>query len=70
MDCGEYEYLARFNWASERDGYQHLYLYETNGRLVNRLTRGEFMVASGVLVTLNNFRVRLDGTKMELAFWE
>jgi dipeptidyl-peptidase 4 len=44
----------RFIWASERDGYQHLYLYETNGRLVNRLTRGEFMVASGVLVTLNN----------------
>ena len=44
----------RFVWASERDGYQHLYLYETSGRLLNRLTQGEFMVVSGVLVTLNN----------------
>lgn len=44
----------RFIWASERDGHQHLYLYETSGRLSNRLTQGEFMVVSGVLATLNN----------------
>jgi dipeptidyl-peptidase-4 len=44
----------RFIWSSERDGYQHLYLYETGGRLLTQLTRGEFMVVSGVLVTRNN----------------
>ena len=44
----------RFIWASERDGYQHLYLYETSGRLLNRLTSGEFMVVSGALVARNN----------------
>ncbi len=50
----------RFIWASERDGYQHLYLYETSGRLLCRLTQGEFMVVSGVLVTLNNGLAGID----------
>lgn len=44
----------RFIWASDRDGYQHLYLYGLDGRLLKQLTRGEYMVVSGVLVTLNN----------------
>lgn len=34
----------RFIWSSERDGYQHLYLYTMEGRLINQLTKGEFMV--------------------------
>ena len=44
----------RFIWASERDGYQHLYLYDINGRLLNKLTHGEFVVVSDALVTRNN----------------
>ena len=36
----------RFIWLSERDGYQHLYLYRLDGRLIRQLTKGAFMVVS------------------------
>ena len=35
-----------FIWFSERDGYQHLYLYNTKGILVRRLTQGSWVVTS------------------------
>jgi dipeptidyl-peptidase-4 len=34
----------RFVWCSERDGYQHLYLYDLEGKMLASLTKGEFMV--------------------------
>ncbi|MDP5032572.1 S9 family peptidase [Paraglaciecola sp.] len=33
-----------FIWASERDGYKHLYLYKTSGELVKQLTQGAWVV--------------------------
>ena len=33
-----------FVWASERDGYKHLYLYTNEGKLVRQLTKGEWVV--------------------------
>jgi dipeptidyl-peptidase 4 len=36
----------QFIWASSRDGFQHLYLYGNDGRLIRQLTSGEFMVAA------------------------
>jgi len=36
----------RFLWMSERDGHQHLYLYDVEGKLVRQLTKGNFMVVS------------------------
>jgi len=33
-------------WASERDGYQHLYRYTIDGALVNRITKGDWAIAS------------------------
>jgi dipeptidyl-peptidase 4 len=33
-----------FIWWSERDGYEHLYLYNTNGRLIHQLTEGKWVV--------------------------
>jgi dipeptidyl-peptidase-4 len=33
-----------FIWWSERDGYEHLYLYNTSGRLIHRLTHGKWVV--------------------------
>lgn len=33
-----------FIWQSERDGYNHLYLYNTDGKLIRQLTKGEFVV--------------------------
>ena len=35
-----------FIWASERDGYNHLYLYTLDGKLVNQMTKGEWATAS------------------------
>jgi dipeptidyl-peptidase-4 len=34
----------QFIWASNRSGFQHLYLYDWSGKLVRPLTRGEWQV--------------------------
>ncbi len=34
----------QFIWISERDGYDHLYLYETDGELVRQVTKGKWVV--------------------------
>ncbi len=36
----------RFLWGSERDGYEHLYLYELSGKLINKVTTGDWSVCS------------------------
>ncbi|MFZ4399780.1 MAG: DPP IV N-terminal domain-containing protein [Bacteroidales bacterium] len=33
-----------FLWLSERDGYNHLYLYNTDGKLIKQITKGNWMV--------------------------
>lgn len=38
-------------WLSERDGYQHIYKYDLNGRLAGQLTSGPWPVESVVRVT-------------------
>lgn len=45
----------RFIWLSERDGYQHLYLYRMDGQLIRQLTQGDYMVQSSIgrLVDMN-----------------
>jgi len=35
---------GEFVWASERDGFSHLYLYGEGGNLIRRLTGGEWVV--------------------------
>jgi len=40
-----------FLWASERDGYMHLYRYNMDGTLANQVTKGDWAIAaSGGLV--------------------
>lgn len=42
-----YVYFLRDNsfvWQSERDGYRHLYYYAADGRLKNRITKGNYVV--------------------------
>lgn len=34
----------QFVWQSERDGFNHLYLYDTNGKLIKQLTKGNWIV--------------------------
>jgi dipeptidyl-peptidase-4 len=33
-----------FIWASEKDGYKHLYLHKNNGELKRQLTKGNWVV--------------------------
>jgi dipeptidyl-peptidase-4 len=35
---------SKFIWLSERDGYKHMYLYDTTGKLLSQLTKGNWMV--------------------------
>ena len=35
---------AQFIWQSNRDGWNHLYLYDANGKLIKQLTRGNWEV--------------------------
>jgi dipeptidyl-peptidase-4 len=34
----------QFLWYSERDGYMHLYLYNTDGKLISQVTKGKWVV--------------------------
>ena len=38
----------QFIWESEQDGYNHLYLYNTDGKLIRQLTKGEWVVTDFV----------------------
>jgi len=35
---------GNFIWASEKDGFKHLYLHDVNGNLIRQLTDGEWVV--------------------------
>ncbi len=35
---------SKFIWWSERDGYNHLYLYDVSGTLIKQLTKGNWVV--------------------------
>ncbi|HEX8517458.1 MAG TPA: DPP IV N-terminal domain-containing protein [Bacteroidia bacterium] len=35
---------GQFIWQSERDGFNHLYLYEVSGKLIKQLTKGNWIV--------------------------
>jgi dipeptidyl-peptidase-4 len=41
-----YKTKSRFIWASERDGFSHLYLYKNDGGLIRKLTKGPWVVTS------------------------
>ena len=38
--------VSRFIWQSRRDGWNHLYLYDTEGNMLKQITRGEWEVIS------------------------
>jgi len=52
-----------FIWASERDGYQHLYLYANTGKLVSQLTSGKWIVDEIESVDDSNGLVYFSGRK-------
>lgn len=35
-----------FIWTSEKDGYNHIYLYDKNGKLINQVTKGNWEITA------------------------
>jgi dipeptidyl-peptidase-4 len=35
---------GQFTWGSDKDGYNHLYLYKNDGTLINQITKGDWEV--------------------------
>lgn len=53
----------QFIWASERDGFKHLYLYNNDGSLVKQLTKGEWVVDELEAVDLSANKLYFTGRK-------
>ncbi|MFA8450165.1 MAG: DPP IV N-terminal domain-containing protein [Bacteroidales bacterium] len=45
---------SKFIWISERDGFNHLYLYSAEGKLIKQLTHGDWMVTKFLKFDKNN----------------
>ena len=53
----------QFIWFSERDGWQHLYIYTTEGQFVRQLTEGEWTVTSILGFNKSGQNLIIQGTK-------
>jgi len=70
INIGDFVYFFKnkeqFIWGSERSGYQHLYLYDYNGKLLNTLTRGDWAVTALVKVDEEREEVYFTGTRDDI----
>jgi dipeptidyl-peptidase-4 len=53
---------SEFLWFSERDGFNHVYLYEGNGKLVRQLTSGERVMQDVLAYIPSNRTLFIQGT--------
>ncbi len=53
----------QFVWFSERDGWMHMYIYNTKGQFVKQLTKGEWVVTDFLGFDKNGERAFFKGTK-------
>ncbi|WP_205529354.1 S9 family peptidase [Taibaiella koreensis] len=54
---------TEFIWWSQRDGYMHLYRYNTDGRLLNQVTRGPWLVNAIAGVNARSKELIITATK-------
>jgi dipeptidyl aminopeptidase/acylaminoacyl peptidase len=52
-------------WMSERDGWNHLYLYDANGKVKNQITKGNWVVKKVINVDEKNRTIIFEGNGME-----
>jgi dipeptidyl-peptidase-4 len=52
----------RFLWQSQRDGYNHIYEYDTKGNLISQHTKGEWVVVDLVGFQLDKNELYFTGT--------
>ncbi|CUS80437.1 dipeptidyl-peptidase-4 [Candidatus Kryptonium thompsonii] len=53
-----------FIWASERDGWLHLYLYRIDGKLINQITEGTFEIDQLCFVDEKNRKIYYTSTEV------
>jgi dipeptidyl-peptidase 4 len=53
----------QFVWQSERDGFNHLYLYDIHGKLIKQLTKGNWIVTQVHGFTKNGEKLYFTATK-------
>lgn len=53
----------QFLWASERDGFKHLYLFSKDGSMIRQLTQGDWVVDEVVAIDAHNQIVFFTGRK-------
>ncbi len=53
----------KFIWYSERDGWNHLYLYNTDGEMLKQITKGEWIVKSIKGMDEKTYTIYFTGTK-------
>ncbi len=54
----------KFIWWSQRDGYMHLYLYNTQGKLIRQLTKGDWLVNSIDAINEQDKKLIISTTKV------
>ena len=54
-----------FIWTSESDGYNHIYLYNEDGKLMNQITKGNWEVTNYYGYDQNEDRVYYQSTENE-----
>lgn len=52
-------------WMSERDGWNHLYLYGANGKVKNQITKGNWVVRNVITVNEQQRYLIFEGSGME-----
>jgi dipeptidyl-peptidase-4 len=52
----------QFVWRSQRDGFEHLYLYSTSGQLLRQLTKGSWLVTDVLGFTAQGQEIVYAGT--------
>ncbi len=58
------EGLNEFFWISDRDGHQHVYRYDYNGRLINQVTKGEWTVTKVTGIDVKNHVLYYQSTEV------
>jgi dipeptidyl-peptidase 4 len=52
----------QFIYQSQRDGYNHLYLYDSEGKLIRQLTKGKFVVKKLLCISNTNDYILVEAT--------
>lgn len=53
----------QFLWFSERDGYNHLYLYNTSGKVIKQITKGNWVVTEFLGFDAKEKNIFIEATK-------